>query len=114
MKPELPFPNSLAVLSLSYRLRNQSLLDSGYIKIIPTASADIIVYNSERPVLLLPTDDDSINIFVFEVEAAFTEDLIPTIFNVNFQRFRSKAVGPALRDSSGCLCSASKTHTSTS
>lgn len=85
LKPKLPLPNSLVVLSLSYRLRSQSLFDSGYLKILRSRNVELIVYDSEWPIYLLPTDDESINIFIFEVQDTFSEELIPGIFNVSRQ-----------------------------
>lgn len=46
MQPTVNVPNTAVVMSLSYRLRNQSLLDDGYLKVLPTTGLELLVYES--------------------------------------------------------------------
>lgn len=43
-------------------------------KFFPDKDNEIVVCDSEYPVYLLPTDEESVSVFIFEVGADFTEN----------------------------------------
>jgi len=85
VKPQLKLPAFTSILNVSFKLRNNYIIDDRYIKFFPTKEVEIVICESTHPIYLLQTDEENVNIFVFEVEANFRTDQIESVFNVHSQ-----------------------------
>lgn len=72
VKPELKIPSYMSILNVSFKFRNSIAVDDKFIKAFPDKENEIVICESTFPVYLLPTDEENINIFIFEVESSFT------------------------------------------
>lgn len=83
MKPQLKLPTFTSILNVSFKFRNNYIIDDRYIKFFPSKDVEIVICESTHPIYLLQTDEENVNIFVFEVEANFRTDQIEAVFNVH-------------------------------
>jgi hypothetical protein len=92
VKPQLNIPAFTSILNVSFKFRNNYIVDDKYIKFFPTKDVEIVICESSHPIYLLQTDEENVNIFVFEVESTFKTDQIESVFNVQNYSFSPWAI----------------------
>ena len=69
-------------MNVSFKFRNSVAVDDKFLKIFPDKDNEITICESTYPVYLLPTDEENVDVFVFEVEPTFSISQIESVFQV--------------------------------